>query len=475
MRMDVSDVRDRDSMSEPEQRWRSRGGPLPRPSPPNAPAPTSASAITTPTEGDDVNLNGDRWRGVERPYSEDDVARLRGRFQVEHTLARLGAERLWQLLAEDDVRRRPRRAHRRPGRPDGAGRPEGDLPLRAGRSRPTRTSPARPTPTRASTRRTAARRSSGASTTRSCAPTRSTTPRARTTPTGSRRSSPTPRPASAAPLNAFELMKAMIEAGRRRRPLRGPARRGEEVRPSRRQGARPDEPVRPHARRGAPRRRRLRRPDGARRPHRRAQRDAAHERRRRARPRVPRPASGRPRASSASSRASRRRSPAALAYAPYADVLWFETVHAGPGRGATVRRGDPRALPGQAPGLQLLADLQLAQAPERRRDRALPATSWPSWATASSSSRWPASTRSTPRCSSSRRATRPRACPPTSRLQEREFALEERGLHGDAPPARGRRRLLRRGDGGGLRRRELDARAEGLDRGGAVRGGRASG
>jgi isocitrate lyase len=49
-----------------------------------------------------VNLNGNRWRGVERPYSEADVDRLRGRFQVEHTLARLGAERLWQLLAKED-------------------------------------------------------------------------------------------------------------------------------------------------------------------------------------------------------------------------------------------------------------------------------------------------------------------------------------------------------------------------------------
>ncbi len=49
-----------------------------------------------------MNLNGNRWRGVERPYSEDDVARLRGRFPIEHTLARLGAERLWQLLAKED-------------------------------------------------------------------------------------------------------------------------------------------------------------------------------------------------------------------------------------------------------------------------------------------------------------------------------------------------------------------------------------
>ncbi len=49
-----------------------------------------------------MNLNGNRWRGVERPYSEDDVARLRGRVQIEHTVARLGAERLWQLLAKED-------------------------------------------------------------------------------------------------------------------------------------------------------------------------------------------------------------------------------------------------------------------------------------------------------------------------------------------------------------------------------------
>ena len=49
-----------------------------------------------------MNLNGNRWRGVERPYSEADVDRLRGRFQIEHTVARLGAERLWQLLAKED-------------------------------------------------------------------------------------------------------------------------------------------------------------------------------------------------------------------------------------------------------------------------------------------------------------------------------------------------------------------------------------
>jgi isocitrate lyase len=39
-----------------------------------------------------------RWMGIERTYSAADVVRLRGSVQEEHTLARLGAERLWQLL-----------------------------------------------------------------------------------------------------------------------------------------------------------------------------------------------------------------------------------------------------------------------------------------------------------------------------------------------------------------------------------------
>src|SRR6202521_4671410 len=39
-----------------------------------------------------------RWRGISRPYTQHDVNRLRGSFQIEHTLARHGAERLWNLL-----------------------------------------------------------------------------------------------------------------------------------------------------------------------------------------------------------------------------------------------------------------------------------------------------------------------------------------------------------------------------------------
>jgi isocitrate lyase len=43
-----------------------------------------------------------RWDGIERPYSAEDVIRLRGSVQIEHTLAKLGAERLWSLLARSD-------------------------------------------------------------------------------------------------------------------------------------------------------------------------------------------------------------------------------------------------------------------------------------------------------------------------------------------------------------------------------------
>jgi isocitrate lyase len=43
-----------------------------------------------------------RWRGVKRRYSGEDVVRLRGSVRVEHTVARLGAERLWQLLGTRD-------------------------------------------------------------------------------------------------------------------------------------------------------------------------------------------------------------------------------------------------------------------------------------------------------------------------------------------------------------------------------------
>ena len=41
-----------------------------------------------------------RWHGITRPYTQQDVDRLRGSIHIEHTLARHGAERLWSLLSD---------------------------------------------------------------------------------------------------------------------------------------------------------------------------------------------------------------------------------------------------------------------------------------------------------------------------------------------------------------------------------------
>jgi isocitrate lyase len=42
-----------------------------------------------------------RWKGIKRGYTADDVVRLRGSVVVEHTLAKRGAEKLWKLLNEE--------------------------------------------------------------------------------------------------------------------------------------------------------------------------------------------------------------------------------------------------------------------------------------------------------------------------------------------------------------------------------------
>ena len=52
--------------------------------------------------GDVVSAPPGRFDGIERPYSADDVLRLRGSLPIEHTLARRGALKLWQLLQEDE-------------------------------------------------------------------------------------------------------------------------------------------------------------------------------------------------------------------------------------------------------------------------------------------------------------------------------------------------------------------------------------
>jgi isocitrate lyase len=49
--------------------------------------------VESPTELDDA-----RWQGITRPYSVVDVERLRPSVRIEHTLADVGARRLWALL-----------------------------------------------------------------------------------------------------------------------------------------------------------------------------------------------------------------------------------------------------------------------------------------------------------------------------------------------------------------------------------------
>ncbi len=60
---------------------------------------------TTLPTADQLKLdwaNNARWAGVTRPYSAEDVVRLRGTVPVEHSLARLGAEKLWKSLQSED-------------------------------------------------------------------------------------------------------------------------------------------------------------------------------------------------------------------------------------------------------------------------------------------------------------------------------------------------------------------------------------
>src|SRR5919199_778634 len=62
----------------------------------------SVSVETTEAELLRREWESERWEGIERPYPAEDVLRLRGSVTVEHTLARLGAERLWRLLSTED-------------------------------------------------------------------------------------------------------------------------------------------------------------------------------------------------------------------------------------------------------------------------------------------------------------------------------------------------------------------------------------
>ncbi len=65
----------------------------------NEPQGTSAQTTSSAIAAREASWQQDsRWAGVTRPYTSADVERLRGSMQIEYTLARVGAERLWNLL-----------------------------------------------------------------------------------------------------------------------------------------------------------------------------------------------------------------------------------------------------------------------------------------------------------------------------------------------------------------------------------------
>src|SRR5215831_13833135 len=62
----------------------------------------TVTGLTPPENRNRWTRSGARWKDVIRPYSREEVERLRGTARIEYTLARLGAERLWKLLQEED-------------------------------------------------------------------------------------------------------------------------------------------------------------------------------------------------------------------------------------------------------------------------------------------------------------------------------------------------------------------------------------
>src|SRR5215472_11867243 len=62
----------------------------------------SVAAIRISPESETERVHAHRFHGVVRPYAKADVERLRGSVRIEHTLATLGARRLWELLHTED-------------------------------------------------------------------------------------------------------------------------------------------------------------------------------------------------------------------------------------------------------------------------------------------------------------------------------------------------------------------------------------
>ena len=293
--------------------------------------------------------------------------------------------------ARPGVRQRARRADRQHGRPAGARRPEGHLPVRlAGRRRREPLRPHLPRPEPVPGQLGAAGGSSHQQ--RAAARRRDRQGRGRHLRrelAGADRR----RRRGRLRWRAERLRAAEGDDRRRRRrfALGGPAGFGEEVRPPRRQGADPDPAAHPHADLGSPGGRRRRRADGRHRPHRRRGGHADHLRRRRARPAVHHRRADQGRLLPGQERPRAVHRPRQGLRAVLRSDLDGDR-HPGPGAG---QASSPRASRASSPTRCWPTTAR------RRSTGASTSTTRPSrssrrssarWASSSSSSRWPAST-----------------------------------------------------------------------------------
>ena len=102
----------------------------------------------------------------------------------------------------------------------------------------------------------------------------------------------------------------------------------------------------------------------------------------------------------------------AIAYAPYADLLWCETATPDLDEARRFAEEVHKVHPGKMLAYNCSPSFNWAKNSTRRRSPRFNASS-PRWATGSSSSRWPGSTRSTTRCTSWPASSKRKACRPT--------------------------------------------------------------
>ncbi len=414
-----------------------------------------------------------RWSGIAREYTAEDVIRLQGSVGIEQTLARRGAEKLWRQLHEEDyvaalgaltggqavqMVRAGLKAIYLSGWQVAA---DGNLATQVYPDQSLY--PANSVPAMVRRLNNALLRADQIDWAEGRSETDWLVPIVADAEAG-----------FGGPLNAFELMKGMIEAGAAAVHFEDQLAAEKKCGHLGGKVLVPTRPVHPHAARGAARGRRARRADAGRRPHRRRRRHPADERRRRARP----PSSSTGERTPEGFFCVRAGVEAAiargLAYAPYADIVWCETSTPDLGEAREFAEAIHAEFPGKllayncSPSFNWkrhLDDETIATFQQELGGLGLPLP-------VRHARRLPRAQRR--RCSSSRAASgggHERVRP----LQEREFALEEVGY----TATRHQREVgagyfddVAHAVSGGD---ELDARADGVDGGGAVRAQRRRG